>query len=124
MGRDRHGVDCWGLARLVLWEQRGIKLPLWDTVDPGDGGTIADTVAGSVETDTWRPVCVVTEFDFALMRAPLTVAGRTFSAVIHIGIVAPGQMILHVQQGDSAVLQPIATLQHRIAGFYRHKRLL
>ena len=124
MGRDRHGVDCWGLVRLVLWEQRGIKLPMWDTVDPSDGGAIADTVAGSVATDTWHPVQVVVEFDFALMRAPVAINGRTFSALIHVGIVAPGQSILHVQEGDSAVLQPIAALHHRIAGFYRHKRLL
>ena len=115
MGRDRNGADCWGLVRLVLLEQRGIALPLWDTVDPFDRATVSDAVDGSLASGDWQPVepAAIREFDFAVMRG----------VGVHIGIVAPRRFILHVQRDDCAVLQQVSALSHRIAGFHRHKGL-
>lgn len=115
LGRDRSGVDCWGLVRLVLLEQRGIALPLWDTVDPFDRKRIVAAVGGSLAEGDWRQIAPqdIRDFDFAVM----------LSTSVHIGIVAPGRFILHVQRDDCAVLQQVSTLSHRITGFHRHKGL-
>lgn len=39
MGRDRSGLDCWGLVRLILDEQAGVLLPAYSEDDP-DGWSI------------------------------------------------------------------------------------
>lgn len=125
-GRDRSGLDCWGLVRLVLLEQKGIELPLYDTVDRMKPGTVAAAVNVERGCGDWLDVSTEDlrrEFDFLVMRTAVREAGRMVSAAIHIGIAAPGGFVLHVQEGDSAVLQPFKTLQHRIAGIYRHRSL-
>lgn len=110
-GRDRDGVDCWGLARLVLAEQAGLDLPAWDTVAPGDALAASRRIRVETRSGGWVPVppAAAMPLDVAVMRG----------VPLHIGIVAPGRRILHVLEGCSAVLQPIAALTHRIEGFYR-----
>lgn len=125
-GRDRSGLDCWGLVRLVMLEQRGVELPLYDTVNslrPGAVTAAVDLERGGRHWLEVLPDEARREFDFLVMRTAVREASRMVSAEIHIGIVAPGGFVLHVQEGDSAVMQPFKALQHRIAGTYRHKEL-
>jgi len=124
-GRSRGGLDCWGLVRLVMLEQKGIELPLYDTVN----STMAEAVSSAVNAERgcgdWVQVSSDNrrEFDFIVMRTAIREFGRMVSADMHIGMTAPQGMILHVQEGDSAVMQPFKALKNRIAGIYRHKEL-
>lgn len=45
-GRDRAGVDCWGLVRLILAEVAGQRLPDYSEAytRPGDHASVADAV--------------------------------------------------------------------------------
>lgn len=125
-GRTREKADCWGLVRLVMLEQHRIFLPKWDTVDTRSIHEITEAVDRERALNCWVPVIgpdAMREFDFLIMRQPVREQGRLVSADIHIGMAAPGCMVLHVQQDDSAVLQPFAKLQSRVTAIYRHKEL-
>lgn len=108
-GRDRSGVDCWGLVRLVYAERLGIVLPLFDTVGPSEPMAVARTVRRESAGTEWQEIAAsaARTFDFVVMRAG------------HIGLVAPRRMILHIPEGASSALQPLAALLHRIDGFHR-----
>lgn len=108
---------------MALGEQRGIWLPSYDTVDPADGPSVGAAVAaGRPGWGTIAPADM-REFDFILMRSVLRVRGKLVSAEVHFGLAAPRRFILHMQEGGSSVLQPFASLQHRVIEILRHKGL-
>jgi hypothetical protein len=123
LGRTRQGLDCWGLNRLALGEQRELWLPLYDTVDPADRASVASAVA--IGREEWIAVSEIDmrDFDFILMRSDMKVLGRRIAADVHFGLAAPNRHILHVQEGGSSVLQPFASLRHRVVEILRHKEL-
>lgn len=116
-GRDRGGVDCWGLVRLAFAELRGIELPAYSEsyATAADRRATAELIAG--ELGPWRAVARGLEqaFDAILIRE-----GR-FPR--HVGLVtAPGRM-LHVEQGFSSRIESYraGAIAPRIVGFYRFK---
>lgn len=116
MGRDRDGIDCWGLLRLVLAEQFAVALPSWDGVGytPGSSAArlelfMADHAAG------WCEVMPGAE------RLGDGVLARVGGYKTHVGlVVAPGTM-LHIEEDiDSSLAEYREPLwRDRIAGFYR-----
>jgi cell wall-associated NlpC family hydrolase len=124
LGRDRTGLDCYGLVRLVLAERCGLALPLLD----GGGWhghrepVVIDALASFISTELhqgWNPV------DFADGRcgdlALLLMHGRP----IHLGLmVAPGRM-LHIQEGHDSGLARLDSLpwRSRLVGIYRHEAM-
>lgn len=124
-GRDRSGVDCWGLARLPLAEIKGVNLPLWDTVGPENSVVLGEAVDAGRHDGSWLsvPPAEAREFDFVRMRAPVEIDGRLRWRPIHIGLVAPRGQVLHIQRGQTSQLDDIDSLRNRITEFCRHRGL-
>lgn len=131
-GRDRSGVDCWGLVRLVIGDVTGVWLPSFSTTYAST--TTGDEVAESVAVNCfncpeWTTVPAGDErpTDMVVMkgwwRAP---AGGLRSGPIHVGVVVrPGSM-LHVEEGiDAAVGQYRSDLRirPRVLRFVRHREV-
>ncbi|MBQ4331369.1 MAG: C40 family peptidase [Spirochaetaceae bacterium] len=114
-GRDRTGLDCYGLLRLVMAEQYGYQLPLLDS-GYDNALNIYDT----------SPLF----FQQIPILAAEKIAGPQESAVAlleirqlpcHIGIWCGGGCILHARSGVGVVAEKIDSrrLPGRIAGWYR-----
>lgn len=100
-GRDRAGVDCYGLVWLVLSEQYGVQLPAYDDAYRSTERLHARQLAAIVqgELPEWTEVPLASEAagDCLLIRS----AGEP----IHVAVVvAPGWM-LHVQRAGAAVIE-------------------
>lgn len=116
-GRDREGLDCWGLVRLAFAELRGIELPslVGDYSSHEDRESIAGLIHG--ELPAWDHISAGSEktFDGVLMRS-----GRQ---ACHIGLVVSPGKLLHVEDKRLSVVEPYGAwrLAHRVIGFYRYR---
>ena len=120
-GRDRRGLDCFGLVRLVLAEQAGILLPDW-LDDP-------DALARSVNDrcrafERHRP-----DMDFFLPVPPfrqqvLDIAAFFRGGVMwHMGILVEyPDIILHIEDTTGSQRESLSRrpdLRAQLGGFYR-----
>lgn len=124
-GRARPALDCWGLVRLVMLEQAGIELPLWDGLDERSGGECAATISGQAQLWTAVDTSDAKPFDVAVMRGVWRDADRRLHAGdMHCGIVVEGSRVLHVERDSDAVCVPIRRIERRITGVFRHWRMM
>ena len=115
-GRDRSGLDCWGLARLVLAEQRGIAVPSYAE---GYASTEERAELASLIVDQGYRIADPVEarqvqaFDLVFMRD-----GRS---AMHVGIVVEPGRLLHIRRGarSEAPRYDRPLWPHPIAGFWR-----
>lgn len=122
-GRDRNGLDCWGLVRLVMHERAGIFLPLWDTVTEYDD---ADRVI-SRERDKpmWVPVEQPQAFDVIEMRGVFRSAdGKLRHGRVHCGICVGQGRILHVERDTNSCLVRYEALRKRAPRAWRHRSMI
>lgn len=117
-GRDRQGLDCWGLARLVLSEQFGIALPSFAheyrrTTEIGHISALIER-----EAKTWISIASGNEEggDVIVMR----IHGKP----VHVGLVLGDQHMLHIECGINSVIERYNSLRwkERVFGFYRYKK--
>lgn len=130
LGRDRDGVDCWGLVRLILAERAGVDVPSLATSYHSEADT--DAVAGVIEserhTGDWLKIPAGEEraFDVAEISMPVrTVAGWRFGS-LHVGIVVSPGWLIHVEHSTDAALTRYRTdqaMRRRVLGFWRHREL-
>jgi cell wall-associated NlpC family hydrolase len=118
-GRSRAGVDCWGLARLLLAERYGVDVPSYvgDYRSPLDRDEVATLITGEIP-EAWQAVpSAPRPGDVALLR----VAGRP----LHVGVLVAPPWFLHVMEGRETVLERLDSPQwaRRVLGVYRHVRL-
>lgn len=114
-GRDRDGLDCWGLVRLVYLEKYGIELPAYtecykNTKDKTIGGVIDENLALE-----WQEVSEPAQGDIIVLR----ILGQPF----HVGLVIDGQRMLHCERGVGSVIENYKGMKwrKRVIGFYRLK---
>lgn len=117
-GRDRRGVDCWGLVRLVYADCLGIDLPTYGEISAGELRRIAGAVGEAQTTETWRQAETPQPFDVVVMRAGTSAIGA------HVGVSVDARRVLHVERDSATCIEEINTpmMRHRVTGFWRHSR--
>ncbi|MEX2444511.1 MAG: NlpC/P60 family protein [Alkalispirochaeta sp.] len=112
-GRDRQGVDCWGLVRLVLAEHFSIELPdLVGDYDAADDDAIARLIDDTRTLVDAEPIDEPRDGDIAVLRY----MGHT----THVGVVV-GDSVLHASGTRWSILQrrDSVHIAPRIRGYYR-----
>lgn len=114
-GRDRSGIDCYGLARLAWGEVRGFWLP---TYTDGYKAAQAPAVASRIKGEMWEwvrevPPAEASPWDFILIRK-----GQWPT---HIGLVTtPGKMLhIEAEQTSNVTRYTDPEWRLRVVGFYR-----
>ena len=113
-GRDRDGLDCWGLKRLVYEEQYGIALPAYvggyEGTSRADATDIARLIAGG--KPAWQAVPEGAERlgDGIELRA---------GGVPHVGIVVAAGWMLHIVEGIESAIERYDGPKWKPLGFYR-----
>lgn len=119
-GRDRAGVDCWGLVRLTFGEVHGIWLPSYagDYAGTDEVAEISGLINGAKESGIWARVeGLAMAFD-----VPVFLRGQ-YDA--HLGVVVSDGLMLHMAEGAHSCLEHYRTGRwgHRHVGTYRHVEL-
>ena len=116
-GRSRSGTDCWGFICMVLEEQFGISIPLYEGVSyetENDRGHIAaymteqrDLHWKRIDPDEARPGDVIL---FRMLGVP-----------IHVGVLCGEGLFLHCERGCNSCVERLqsSAWKRRIEGFYR-----
>ncbi|MCE5229002.1 C40 family peptidase [bacterium] len=119
-GRDRSGVDCWGLVRMVLDEQFHVELPLWNECSDPEQSDCAGKAIASHRDGMWREIVAGEEQlgDIVLMQ----VAGD----VSHVGLVLGGGMMLHAHRAAGSVVESYIgpRWSRRVRAFVRNERMV
>ncbi len=91
-GRERGGIDCYGLLRLVWAEVAGVILPRHDGCCD-EAGTIArESMAFTeVAADEARPL------DAVIMNTDVMECGKWVQRPLHMGVVAAPGWVLHIE---------------------------
>ena len=119
-GRDRRGVDCWGLVRLVFADVAGIDLPSHDTVAADDLHKVLRLIDRALLIPPWttqvqrgaeKPLDVVVMSD---RRMPA-----------HVGLVVAPGLVLHAQEKTLSAIMRLddQVIGRRVIGIYRHDEL-
>lgn len=122
MGRDRAGLDCWGLFRLVMGERFGIALPAYDGLGWGETAKaeLGRFMRAAAERPEWLAI------DPGLEREGDGVLLRAAGAPIHVGLVLAPGLMLHIEQDIDSCVERYdrAHWAPRVIGFYRHAQRL
>ena len=125
-GRDKRGVDCWGLVAIILDEQFGVTVPSYDDEyqSTTDCGTISDVIKREASSWWLVPLHEAQPGDVIVMRVLPFGADKSIYAT-HVGIVVENGWMLHVERGVDAVLDRYTRPRwgRRVVGIYRHDSL-
>lgn len=115
-GRDRDGLDCYGLVALVSRERFGRDVPLYgDALYADDQDMTGMAVAISQRRDAWQWVREPAAGDVVLLRI------HRYAS--HCGIMVAPDRFLHVHQGINTVMEkidgPVWRRDRHVVGYYR-----
>jgi cell wall-associated NlpC family hydrolase len=116
-GRDRTGIDCWGLVRLVLAERAGADVPTYGAISAMDLAGVSEAVADALSSDVWPRVTAYRPLDVVVMRG----VGRG----CHMGILVEPTKLLHIEASTNSVCVPLRhpSVAFRILSVHRHRDL-
>lgn len=114
-GRDRDGVDCWGLVWLVYRDLMGIDLPSYaGEVSPVEAVEIAAMMAGGAVGGGWARVSAPRPLDL--------VSFRVYGHECHVGLALDCRQALHIDEGRTAEVVRLddgGPWARRRSGFWR-----
>jgi len=113
-GRDRSGIDCWGLARLIYQEQYRINLPSFST-EYTENDTERKEELLAQYREGWTQVDQVKEGDLVLFRV--------LGSESHIGIALDSQSFIHARRRSNTCVDKFESprWKNRIVGFFRYE---
>lgn len=119
-GRDRDGIDCWGLLQLVWREQFGAVLPSYDG-PLWQRGASAEEVARAASEYSRQ----FTEIEPGQERPGDGVLFRMMGSPIHVAAVVGRGAMLHVDDSADSCVEDYTSVRwsRRILGFYRYERI-
>lgn len=116
-GRDRNGVDCYGLICLVYKEQLGIELNPFSGifVDQAPKTMLEVARIMNKDRDNWNNPASIGPFDMLQLR--------TGKHAFHVGLAVDKRKFIHVEEGIDAVLEDLNSplWKNRVEWIYRHK---
>lgn len=112
-GRDRDGIDCWGLVRLVYQEQLGVEIPSYAGYYTDDKDHEGMATAFDEGLPDWESVSTPQEFDSIWLRI--------LGIDCHTGIMLSNGRMLHAMIGADSCIVDISSRawQRRVIGCYR-----
>lgn len=111
------GFTCGDLVRQVLARQFGIVIG-----DPGPAVDAGSYITALKASGEWIEVFKPEPGDVLLMN---TAVAFGEAAPLHVGIMATPGHVLHVDRNRRSCCERISSpsIRHRMAGFYRHRKL-
>lgn len=116
-GRDRSGLDCWGLVRLVLGEQFGHALPSFQYDYPHT------TATQPIRELILREAALWTAVDIPHAQCGDVIVLRLCGHPAHVGCVLGDGTMLHIESGINSAIEKYtgARWKDRVFGIYRYK---
>jgi len=118
-GRDRKGLDCWGLLRLVYKDFLKVDLPSYidDYTKIENRTKLTYLIKQGIQED-WISVQDPIKFDGALLRI--------LGTETHVGVMINSKDMLHVHIGTETCIENVHSRKwkHQLIGFFRHRSQL
>jgi len=120
-GRSIDAADCWGLIRIILFQECGIDLPDYGEISTEDLKRIAQTMTVRKDDELWQDIKLGEQkaFDVVVMR-------RSGSRMVcHVGIMINDKQLIHVEKGTDSAIVSINdwTVRERIECIRRHTQI-
>jgi cell wall-associated NlpC family hydrolase len=125
LGRDRDGIDCWGLCRLIASDRFGWGWP--DYTEAYSGKKMAnseDGLAAAYAEGLWEKLD--NKEDDLNTRASGVAAGdvvhlKHAEHLVHVGLMLDSRHFIHVAMDQTSVITRVDDMiwRHRIEGFFR-----
>lgn len=127
-GRVLAGIDCWGLVRLFLAEEMGVKgLPEYAGTPASELMAVAREIDRAKDLPMWLPVDrrFAQRGDVVTMLGTARVNGRPTQLQTHVGVMVDPRRVLHVEEAAASAIVKLdhPSIRHRVAGLYRHRDL-
>lgn len=135
-GRDRDGLDCWGLGRLLMRDRKGIELPAYASGYEGTSNADAEDIARLIAGNSgdWTEIAAHSGTDpMPWLRAMETMARegdflliRFWQHPMHVAYYVQPGLALHVLEGaqTTQLRYQDAEWRHKILAVYRHNSLV
>ena len=127
-GRDRSGLDCFGLVRLIFLEQLGIELPAYSDVPASESPLVLQVMVKQSGDRPWSEVSLteLKAFDIVRMSGHYRDSrGRLQRGPIHVACAIDAEKIIHIEEGREVMVMPITHMlvAKRIVAVHRHEAL-
>lgn len=116
LGRDRSGIDCWGLIKLYYFEYLGIDLPGYEECTKSGRKAISQKVNISRFEDPWTETKSPQDGDVVVCR----IEGQPF----HVGLYFHHNKMLHAIPKSGVVEVDLEEVEwnNRVLAYYRHQK--